>query len=318
MTRNQTKEQKPSQNAASVKSHEPLLVRVITHNIRYATQSPFKGEELWPVRCPLLCSALVFNANTPETFICLQEVLDSQLQDVHHALNKSTLAPNQDSWSYIGVGRDDGKKAGEYSPIFFRKDIWNLKHWETRWLSETPTVPSKGFDASSTRIVTIGHFVHVKTGHRVLVLSTHLDDQGRQSRRESAKIILEAIQSPASQDHFSTVLLGGDFNSPPDDEAYQIMTSEDSIMEDVGSKISKKNHYGNWDTFTSFGYVDNKPSRIDFIFCRKRDRVIYQTYAVLANRFDYGIYHSDHRACVADVVLPAERMSRIGNLTTPH
>jgi endonuclease/exonuclease/phosphatase family metal-dependent hydrolase len=305
MTRKQIREQRrePSPGATCVENHGPLTVRLITHNIRYATQYPFKGEEPWPTRCPLLCSALAFNSNAPETFICLQEVLHSQLVDILGALNKAAGGQTQASWSYIGVGRDDGKMAGEYSPIFFRPNIWRLKRWETRWLSETPMIPSKGFDASNVRIVTIGHFVHVKTGQKVLVLSTHLDDQGRQSRRESAKIILEAIRSTSSLDHFSTVLLGGDFNSPPDDEAYQIMTSPDSVMEDIGSEILRTKHYGNDMTFTSFGYVDNKPSRIDFIFCRKGDQVTYQTYAVLANRFDNGIYHSDHRACVADIVL---------------
>ncbi|KAE9367640.1 DNase I-like protein [Stipitochalara longipes BDJ] len=305
MTRKQVRDAKmdrPADGVASI-NFEYFSIRVITHNIRYATQSPFQGEEPWPVRCPLLCSALVFNSNIQETFICLQEVLHTQLMDILSSLNKSTAAQDPASWSYIGVGRDDGKLAGEYSPIFYRPAIWRLKRWETRWLSETPTVPSKGFDASSIRIVTIGHFVHVKTGENILVLSTHLDDQGRQSRRESAKIILESIRSTTSLHPFSAVLLGGDFNSPPDDEAYQVMTSPDSIMEDIGAQVPQGKHYGNEMTFTSFGHVDNKPSRIDFIFCRKKDHITYQTYAVLANRFDDGIYHSDHRACVADLLL---------------
>jgi endonuclease/exonuclease/phosphatase family metal-dependent hydrolase len=283
----------------------PLLIRMMTHNIRYATQYPFKGEEPWSTRCPLVCSALAFNSNIPETFICLQEVLLEQLMDILSSINKSPATQSHDSWSYIGVGRDDGKKAGEYSPILYRPRIWQLKNWETRWLSETPTIPSKGFDASSIRIITIGHFVHVETSQNILVMSTHLDDQGRQSRRESARMILEGVRSFSTRSKFSAVLLGGDFNSSPDDEAYQIMTAPDSVMEDVGAQVPKTKHYGNEMTFTSFGYVDNKPSRIDFIFCRKGDSVTYQTYAVLANRFDDGIYLSDHRACVADVNLEA-------------
>lgn len=306
MTRNPIRGGERTEDAAS-SSDGPLPIRIITHNIRYATQSPFKGEEPWSVRHPLLCSALTFNSNTPETFICLQEVLHSQLEDILSSLNESTATQTYASWSYIGVGRDDGKMAGEYSPIFYRPSVWHLKRWETRWLSETPTVPSKGFDASSIRIVTIGHFDHVRTGQNVLVMSTHLDDQGRQSRRESAKMILEGVRFFSSHHQLSAVLLGGDFNSPPDDETYQIMTSSDSIMEDIGAQVPKTKHYGNEMTFTSFGHVDNIPSRIDFIFCRKGDQITYRTYAVLANRFDDGVYHSDHRACVADVVLDSER-----------
>lgn len=312
MTRKHVGEETPGKHPASVTNDEPIVTRIITHNIRYATQSPFEGEELWLVRRPLLCMQLVFNSAVPETFICLQEVLNEQLLDILASLNNSKATHGQDSWSFIGVGRDDGKTAGEYSPIFYRPAIWRLVHWETKWLSETPTIPSKGFDASSVRIVTIGNFAHVKTGQSVLVLSTHLDDQGRQSRRESAKIILDAIQLYANLKQFSTVLLGGDFNSPPDDEAYQIMTSPSSIMEDVGAQVSESKHYGNYMTFTSFGHVDNKPSRIDFIFCRKRDPVTYETYAVLANRFDDEIYLSDHRACVADLRL--NRSNEIPNV----
>jgi endonuclease/exonuclease/phosphatase family metal-dependent hydrolase len=308
MTRRQISEESTGKlpgvdGATSTEDNGPLSIRVITHNIRYATQAPFQGEEPWPVRGPLLCSELVFNSDNSQTFICLQEVLHKQLVDILSSLNKSTSTQSQDSWSYIGVGRDDGKTAGEYSPIFYRPSTWHLKRWETRWLSETPTIPSRGFDASSIRIVTIGHFVHSKTGQNVLVLSTHLDDQGRQSRRESVKMILKSIRYFISLSFFSAVLLGGDFNSPPNDEAYQIMTSPDSIMEDISVRISKVRHYGNEMTFTSFGYVDNKPSRIDFIFSRKGDPITYQTYAVLSNRFDDGIYLSDHRACVADVLL---------------
>jgi len=104
-------------------------------------------------------------------------------------------------------------------------------------------------------------------------------------------------------DDASAILLAGDFNSPPDDGAYQIMTSPDSIMEDIGIQVPREKRYGNEMTFTSFGYVDNVPSRIDFIFSRKGDKLRYETYAVLSNCFDDGVFSSDHRACVTDLLL---------------
>ncbi|KAE8454346.1 hypothetical protein EG329_005271 [Mollisiaceae sp. DMI_Dod_QoI] len=273
---------------------------MITHNIRYATNSPFKGEERWPIRCPRLCSELVFNSVLPTSFICLQEVLHSQLKDVLASLNESS---SLSQWAYIGVGRDDGKQAGEYSPIIYRSSIWHLNWSETKFLSPTPDVPSKGWDAACIRLVTIGNFTHVKTGHKILVLNTHLDHEGSHSRRESAKMILRGIQTFTEIDNASAVLLAGDFNSPPDDGAYKIMTSADSIMEDTGVKVPKEKRHGNEMTFTSFGYADNTRSRIDFIFSRKGDKVTYRTYAVLANCYDDGVYLSDHRACVADLIL---------------
>lgn len=93
--------------------HEPLPIRLLTHNIRYATDSPFKGEEKWGVRKARLINELSFNTvHCAESFICLQEVLHQQLVDVLSVLNSKKKA-----WAFVGVGRDDGLKAGEYSPI---------------------------------------------------------------------------------------------------------------------------------------------------------------------------------------------------------
>lgn len=172
-------------------------------------------------------------------------------------------------------------------------------------MSTTPEVPSKGWDAGSIRIVTIGIFKHIKNGQKVAMLNTHFDNEGAKSRKESAKIILSEIKLLTEKESLSAVLLAGDFNSPPDDEAYQIMTSPDSVMEDICLQVPKEKRSGNEMTFTSFGHVDNTLARIDFIFSRKGDNVTYSTYGVLANRFDDGVYLSDHRACVADVLLGA-------------
>jgi hypothetical protein len=45
--------------------------------------------------------------------IGFQEVLHSQLEDLRALLG--------DAYGWVGVGRDDGHRAGEYSPIFYRK-----------------------------------------------------------------------------------------------------------------------------------------------------------------------------------------------------
>ena len=71
-----------------------------------------------------------------------QEVLHNQLLDLAELLG--------DDYAHVGVGRDDGKEAGEYSPIFFDKTKFELVRWKTVWLSETPEKPgSVGWDAVS-------------------------------------------------------------------------------------------------------------------------------------------------------------------------
>jgi endonuclease/exonuclease/phosphatase family metal-dependent hydrolase len=303
-----------------MKDTAKLPLRLITHNIRYATTSPFKGEKPWPDRRPLLLAELKFHTlYNPEAFICLQEVLHGQVIDIISDLNStsnfsstSTLTSNPSTpgtgeWSYIGVGRQDGKEAGEYSPIIYRPQIWELESYQTIWLSPTPSVPGKGWDAASIRILTLGRFKHRESGVIVLGLNTHLDDQGTISRRESAKLILKTIDHEAREcmDTLGTkilpVFLAGDLNSEPDDDAYKILNADDSPMQD--SKELTQMEYGERSTFT--GFEGKEKTVIDHLFVGPRGGDIWEvkSYAVVPNKFEHGVYVSDHRAVVGDLVL---------------
>lgn len=300
----------PQSGYEALSKAQPKLgtrIRVITKNIRYATESPFKGEERWPIRCPLLCSELIFNSVESTTFVCLQEVLFSQLGDILDALNESASIGGD--WAYIGVGRDDGKRAGEYSPTFYRPSVWILESYRTIWLSETPRVPSRGWDATSTRIATIGYFSHAQTAEKVMITSTHFDDSGKISRKMSAQMLPEILNFNSTMWYARACILVGDFNSPPDDEAYQIITGPESNMVDVRDLISPTKRYGENNTFTGFN-DEETAARIDFIFCKKPDigiTVNCESYAVLPNKFDDGVFSSDHRACIADFRLLSYR-----------
>ncbi|KAF2134660.1 hypothetical protein P153DRAFT_371991 [Dothidotthia symphoricarpi CBS 119687] len=220
----------------------PLPIRILTHNIRYATPSPFKGENPWPDRKPLILSELHYHTlHNPQSFICLQEVLHEQLLDIMAGLGPS--------WSYIGVGRDDGKQAGEYSPILFRTAVWSVETWRTVWLSPTPGVPSRGWDAGSIRIVTVGVFVHCQSKNRVLGLSTHFDNEGEVSRRESAEIILGLVA-----DYALPVFLAGDLNSEPDGDAHRLLSAEESPLRDA--RVGAEWRYGEGATYYTLANPD--------------------------------------------------------------
>lgn len=295
-----------------------LPIRIYSHNIRYATTSLFEGEAPWEVRRWHLMNELFFNtAHCPESFICLQEVLHDQLIDIKEALNEA-----HDDWSYVGVGRDDGKEAGEYSPIFYRSNIWDLQNFRTFWLSKTPDRPSKSWDAASIRILTEASFVHRQTKYQIVSMNTHLDDQGSKSRFEAANFICERIRLIASdgpQRGSLPIFVAGDFNSEPGQEAYQRMTDEDSLIMDLASLVPPVKRYGETDTFTGFT-PDTKPTRIDFLFIKVKDSANKRNslsgneteslskcwhvdgYAVLPNHFgNNGVYSSDHRAVVGDL-----------------
>ncbi|RAL14834.1 endonuclease/exonuclease/phosphatase family protein [Aspergillus homomorphus CBS 101889] len=295
-----------------------LPLRILTHNIRYATSSPFKGERPWAERRQLLLNELQYNTRHQNAFICLQEVLHNQLVDIHTGLNSSHSDSASQTWEYIGVGRDDGFEAGEYSPIFYQPTVWELRDWETVWLSETPSVPSKSWDAASTRIVTVGVFTHRASRRTVLALNTHLDDQGSRSRYEAAHIILGKVEeyrtrsAPFGGRSISGVFLAGDFNSQEDQEAYTVLTAPESPLADAAKLVAPTEHYGHYVTWTGFGYEGQPPTRIDYILLESTaDKVCshgrqpwtVEGYAVLENRFEDGIFNSDHRAVVVDVLL---------------
>lgn len=291
-----------------MKTHASLPIRILTHNIRYATDSPFKGEKPWSDRKDLIVNELKYNTlHNPEAFICLQEVLHEQLLDILSGLNNipSPTPPSsrQEEWAYIGVGRDDGNQQGEYSPIIYRPAIWHVEKWNTIWLSPTPEKPGKGWDAGSIRIVTVGTFLHRSSKHSVVGLCTHFDNAGEVSRRESAKMI-EGIVADVTTSHGSRgggklpVFLAGDLNSEPYGEAYHILNGEGSLLRD--SRAVALWRYGNEVTCT--GFEEDEMTVIDYIFVG-RDGWDVKGFSVLDNRFDDGVYSSDHRAVVVDAVL---------------
>lgn len=295
-----------------------LPIRVLTHNIRYATTSPFQAERPWAERKQLLLNEFQYEArHCQETFICLQEVLHNQLGDVLAGLNQEA-EPEASEWGYIGVGRDDGHESGEYSPIFYRKAVWELIHWETVWLSKTPETPSKSWDAASIRIVTIGVFTHRQTQSTILAMNTHLDDQGSQSRFEAARIILEKISDYKKKTYnhngltrvISGVFLAGDFNSEENQEAYKEVTKR---LIDAYKEVESAKRYGNHITWTGFGYEDEAASRIDYVLveppANQTQRLTVSGYGALGNKFDDGIYCSDHRAVVVDLILSSSGQS---------
>lgn len=100
------------------------------------------------------------------TVLGLQEVLHRQLRYLDEALPE---------YRYVGVGRDDGKQAGEYSPIFYRTASLKLVRTLTFWLSETPTEVSVGWDAALERICTMALFEDRAEKKRFFVFNTHFD-----------------------------------------------------------------------------------------------------------------------------------------------
>ena len=111
----------------------------------------------------------------------LQEVLIGQKKDL------MKLLPD---FGWIGVGRTDGKEKGELAPIIYQKKRFELLEEGTIWLSETPQIPSKGWDAALNRIVTWGKFKDKYTTKVFYFFNTHFDHRGVTAREEGARFLI--------------------------------------------------------------------------------------------------------------------------------
>ncbi|GIT35524.1 MAG: hypothetical protein Ct9H300mP4_18430 [Gammaproteobacteria bacterium] len=114
----------------------------------------------------------------------------------------------------MGVGRDDGKKKGEFCAIYFDTTRYVLSKNSTFWLSETPDTISVGWDAALERICTYGLFKDRITKKEFLgFFKTHFDHIGVVAREKSSELILKRIDKINRQS--LPVVLMGDFNSTP-------------------------------------------------------------------------------------------------------
>ena len=179
---------------------EAAPLNVITYNIRYDAGGD-KGPRDWQQRKDQVTGYLLKNK---ASIIGLQEVLHRQLLDIDKAL------PNH---AYVGVGRDDGKTRGEYSPIFYDQKVWKLDPDEhgTFWLSDTPkAVNSRTWGNGISRICTWARLIG-ENGKALYVYNTHWDHRSQPSRIKAGALILKTLKARTHQNE--PFILMGDFNA---------------------------------------------------------------------------------------------------------
>jgi len=195
---------------ATEESSGPTL-RVMTFNIRYGIAED--GDNRWERRRDLVASTI--QAFGPD-LLGVQEVLAFQADYLKESLPE---------YAFHGVGRDDGKQAGEFAPVLFRRDRFQMLDSGHLWLSPTPSEPgSIGWDAALTRMmswVLLRDRLHASS--ELLMLNTHFDHRGKQARAESARLIRRHCENSAHDGR--SIVLTGDFNATEDDEPYRSLTA---------------------------------------------------------------------------------------------
>lgn len=247
-------------------------LKLMTYNIRLDVASD--GENAWPVRKDFFTSQIQFYE--PD-IMGIQEAMPNQVIDIE----KSLLQYNQ-----VGLGRE-GKGKGESSNIFYKKEKFNVIETNTFWLSDTPDLISRGWDAACHRVCTFALFNEINKDRKFWVFNTHLDHIGEQARAKGLELILSKIDQ-FNVNNYPVVLMG-DFNLEPNDKTILEVKKQ---MHDT-REVTLSKPFGPVGTFNNFEFNTPVTKRIDYIFISKKSKLEVKKYGVLSDSKDLK-YPSDH------------------------
>ena len=251
---------------------------VATYNIRYSIKENYKRDsangEDWVSRGPAVAALIRFH---DFEIFGTQEGLLHQLEDLSEWLPE---------FKYVGVGRDDGKKEGEHTAVFYRPQRFKVMDHGDFWLSETPEKPSMGWDGTCChRMCTWVYFEDLSSGKKFYVFNTHFDHQAVVARKESSKLILKKINEVAGGE---PVILMGDFNGAHESEWYKTLRDAE-ILNDTYLQVS--NPYVLNGSFNGFGKRTEAKSIIDHVFTSRHFET--KKWGILTDTY-HGKFPSDH------------------------
>lgn len=266
-------------------------LRVMCFNVRFGTAQD--GANAWPKRRKLVFDTI---RQADPDLLGAQEVLKFQADELRDALP---------GYTFVGVGRDDGKEAGEFSPVFYRTDRFEQLAHGQFWLSTTPEKPgSRTWDSAIPRLVTWVRLRDRAHPEREFIFAnTHWDHAGEVARLESAKLMRTRITEMRDG---SEVILCGDLNCTEDDEPYAILVGRGDDVLQLTDTYRSAHPERLTDEATFHGFKGTESgSRIDFIFHTPGMHTIE---AKIIRRQEGGRHPSDHYPITATIGWgPAER-----------
>jgi endonuclease/exonuclease/phosphatase family metal-dependent hydrolase len=173
------------------------MLTIMSFNIRHGSAQD--GKNSWRYRRHLTLATI---RDALPDIIGVQEALDFQID---------YLARGLDNYQWIGVGRDDGRRAGEHAPLFYRSDRLRVDSSGTFWFSTTPQQPgSTSYGNDQPRICTWARFCDIRNRSVCVVYNLHLDHRSARSRNQSIAQLRNHIQT-----HHPTlpIIITGDFNA---------------------------------------------------------------------------------------------------------
>lgn len=227
---------------------------VMSYNIRQASAQD--GTNSWQYR--YAASAMMIDELKPDV-LGMQEVEYSVFGYLKDVFLKS--------YKIIGVGREDGKKKGEMMAVMYNSKTISLLKWGTFWLSETPDVPSLGWDGACHRCATWAILKDKDSGKKFFLVDTHIDHEGQEAQKKGIETLMGKISELNSEN--LPVVLMGDFNMEANNAALEPVKS--SMKDARRTAVVSDDHH----TYNGWGKAHDS---IDFIWYKGFGSCIeYQT-----------------------------------------
>ena len=186
----------------------------------------------------------------------------------------------------LGCGRKQNYD-GEGNPIAINRKKFDLIHYETFWLSDTPNIPGTCYEnldqSPFPRFAIATSIWHKELGKMIQFVNLHADHQGQQARLAELTQLLDYLKCLSGYK-----IITGDMNAKPDSE--EIGT----FLEKASDMNIKDASEGLGPTYHNFGRCYGY--RIDYIFS---DMKVLESRVVEDTPVE-GVYYSDHRAVVAE------------------
>lgn len=255
-------------------------LKVMSFNIRYGAADD--GDNSWKYRDHLVIETIVtFDPDLLGT----QEVLEFQAE---------FLKSNLKGYGFHGVGRDDGMTRGEYSPVMYKKDRFDLVDSGFFWLSEEPDKPgSQSWDAALPRMVSWVLLADKQNENREFVFAnTHWDHRGAKARLESARLMRQISEEEVLNQSVPLIICG-DFNTTEERDPYKALVLGEGYSGIPLIDTYRVIHPVKKDDEATFGGWNGKRQgrRIDWILHSSDFKTLN---AAINYTRDDGRYPSDH------------------------
>ncbi|HUF47767.1 MAG TPA: endonuclease/exonuclease/phosphatase family protein [Vicinamibacterales bacterium] len=259
---------------------------VMSFNIRYGTAND--GDNRWANRREFLFDVI---READADVIGLQEALDFQIDEILAAVS---------GYASLGVGRNDGRRRGEFAAILVRARRLRVDRTGTFWFSDTPEVVAS--TSWGNRIIRICTWVRLvdRDGRAFWVFNVHLDHVSQPSREQSTALLAARIAArvPAGD----PVIVTGDLNAGESNPAVMSLTAGPATrpgrLVDTFRVVHPSEAMAG--TFTGFKPNATGGDKIDYVFVEPGTEVLD---AAIVRTSRNGRYPSDHFPVTAIVRL---------------